>query len=112
MLAHVNLIIDLINDRANKIPSVHDAMDDQGACSLSCDRRFLVVSRRICPHCGKSVSFKTFKAHKRLYYDSFHDKWLTVASPDESCYSEEPPTSFGVSAGIDTDEAPTNYYGK
>ena len=36
------------------------------------------VSRRICPHCNKSVSFKTYKAHRRLFYDWANDVWQTL----------------------------------
>ena len=42
------------------------------------------VERRHCPHCGKYLSFKTFKAHKRLYYDPNGSTWegeLTKESP-------------------------------
>ena len=31
-------------------------------------RPTLKVNRRYCPHCDRLVSFKTFKAHKRLHH--------------------------------------------
>lgn len=31
--------------------------------------------RRLCPHCDESVSVKTYKAHRRIYYDPVSDKW-------------------------------------
>ena len=27
------------------------------------------TDRKLCPHCGEVVALKTFKLHKRLYYD-------------------------------------------
>ena len=36
----------------------------------------LCSSRRFCPHCSESLSLKTFKTHKRLYYDEDADKWI------------------------------------
>ena len=42
------------------------------------------VERRHCPHCGKYLSFKTYKVHKRLYYDPNASTWegeLTKESP-------------------------------
>lgn len=52
------------------------------------------VDRRVCPHCDKSVSYKTYKAHKRLYYDAFGDTWTRTTSERENSdvvESESPP---------------------
>lgn len=79
------------------------------------------VSRRICPHCSKSVSFKTYKAHRRLFYDSSEDQWLLLASEGtgeapSSTSEEEPPRSFGEilcgqdSHGSHMDSAPSQNY--
>lgn len=32
--------------------------------------------QRICPHCSEIVSYKTFRSHKRLYYDRDSGTWL------------------------------------
>ena len=40
-----------------------DCTTTQSSCS----------SRRFCPHCSESLSLKTFKTHKRLYYDEDAD---------------------------------------
>jgi hypothetical protein len=32
--------------------------------------------RRTCPHCGKSLSFKSFKIHERLYYNPVDAVWI------------------------------------
>ena len=37
----------------------------------------LVEERRKCPHCNQNLSLKTFKAHKRCYYDRVNHTWLT-----------------------------------
>lgn len=34
-------------------------------------------TRSLCPHCGQLLSLKTFKAHKRMYYDSSSNTWLS-----------------------------------
>lgn len=65
--------------------------------------------RRVCPHCDESVSLKTYKAHRRMYYDPIGDKWshqqafkeqlLSSDSDDNGCHadlaSESPPHSIG-----------------
>ena len=63
-------------------------------------------------------TFKTFKAHKRLYYDSARDHWFTSVrvpesqSEEESTTDEAPPTSFGHKGfSASTDKAPSfSYY--
>lgn len=57
----------------------------------------LVVERRRCPHCNQNLSLKTYKAHKRRYYDRVNDIWLTKTAkeqPDnfESSDTESPPS--------------------
>lgn len=34
------------------------------------------MKRRFCPHCQEMLSFKTYKFHKRLYYDKVEYTWL------------------------------------
>ena len=51
-----------------------------------------LTSRRYCPHCKKSLSIKTYKAHKRLFYIASTKSWHhpdvmnnicdTVSEPD------------------------------
>lgn len=73
-----------------------------------------VTSRRVCPHCLKSVSFKTYKAHRRLYYDSSKDEWFTDTSRlDLHEDDHDQPISFGEIPGdmeTDMDAAPSLYY--
>lgn len=33
------------------------------------------VNSRNCPHCNKTLSYKTFKAHKRRYFDRITSEW-------------------------------------
>lgn len=91
-------------------------------------RRILKVDRRICPHCDKNVSFKTYRLHKRLYYNSSLGTWITVDSPGGSAEDEDkltetqasasPPRSTGIlnpdddSTIFDYSEPPCADYGK
>lgn len=38
------------------------------------------VGRILCPHCDQLLTIKTFKAHKRKFYDSREKSWLTKRS--------------------------------
>ena len=33
------------------------------------------LTHKRCPHCGKNLNLKTFKEHRRLYYDSNKRSW-------------------------------------
>ena len=82
--------------------------------------RVVRTSRRLCPHCNQSVSFKTFKAHRRLYYDSAHDQWLGKADDSTRASStiemsvdcDLPPTSFGENSMEldDSNDTPSHHY--
>lgn len=50
-------------------------MDD--LCNQIESQQKLAVERRKCPHCNQNLSLKTFKAHKRRYYDRVNHTWLT-----------------------------------
>ncbi len=48
-------------------------------------RRIVRVDRRHCLHCDRSVSIKTYKAHKRLYFNSSSRNWsVRLRSTNES----------------------------
>ena len=34
------------------------------------------VTHKVCPHCKKELNLKTYKDHKRLYYDISSNTWL------------------------------------
>ena len=36
----------------------------------------LKLSERFCPHCKQVLSFKTFQAHKRIYYNAETGDWI------------------------------------
>ena len=38
------------------------------------------LDRRTCPHCDRCVSYKTYRARKRLYYDAFGDSWTRLSA--------------------------------
>lgn len=89
--------------------------------NLSGERRIVHTSRRLCPHCNRSVSFKTFKAHRRLYYDPARDRWvargqadnLTASSARETPADHDmPPSSFGENSMEldDSNDAPNDHY--
>ena len=55
-------------------------------------RKILRVERRTCPHCDSLVSLKTYKAHKRRYFDSVSETWLTTRTIyDGQDNAETPP---------------------
>ena len=47
----------------------------------------LRLDQRYCPHCSQTVSYKTYRAHKRLYYDENAGVWLS----NPSLLHEPPP---------------------
>lgn len=40
--------------------------------------------RRTCPHCSRSVSFKTYKIHQRLFYNPAVDVWSKSSLPADN----------------------------
>ena len=76
-------------------------------------REIVGVNRRHCPHCDRSVSIKTYKAHKRLYFQSLTGDWSTCTmesatmpqgtmTGDEE--SDSPPISLGRASPISNDD--------
>ena len=55
----------------------NDNSDDEVDGNVA--RKKVKISQRYCPRCNKILSYKTFKAHKRLYYDPVQSAWYTVA---------------------------------
>ena len=39
-------------------------------------RRQLRPDQRVCPHCDQIVSYKTFRMHKRLYFNVENKRWF------------------------------------
>jgi len=44
--------------------------------SMENQQKVLVVDRRWCEHCDQGLSLKTYKAHRRLYYNQEREEWL------------------------------------
>lgn len=75
-------------------------------------RRIRRVNWRYCPHCERSVSVKTFKTHKRLYFNSVTNNWCVriermsdlpeVGSGNED--SDSPPGSVGHMSTFSNDD--------
>ena len=74
--------------------------------SIEGERRIHKVDRRLCPHCDKNVSYKTYKSHKRLYFNTTSGAWINRdddrlsdheldLSLGESMDAESPPESPG-----------------
>lgn len=65
------------------------------------------VERRYCPHCNKNPSLKTFKAHKRLYFNVQQDTWVHLAeiegSADVGIHSSKERSSSPPQSEIDTE---------
>ena len=80
----------------------------------------LRTDRRFCPHCSKSLSLKTFKAHKRRFYNSQSEVWYksqwmsetqSLASSSSSSLEDlelySPPDAIGESEeDLDDSESP------
>ena len=52
----------------------------------------LRVSPLFCGHCEELLSLKTFRRHRKLYYNSETDEWITKARLNPSkhdCVSED-----------------------
>ena len=81
--------------------------NSEGMESIEGERRIHKVNRRLCPHCDKNVSYKTYKSHKRLYFDTTSGAWIinrddnNLSNPhefpdlSESMDAESPPGSPG-----------------
>lgn len=74
------------------------------AYAVSFIKRSIMDRRRLCPHCDESVSLKTYKAHRRMYYDSSNDRWsyrqrfeehISSSDSDNGMASESPPHTIG-----------------
>ena len=64
---------------------------------MSTSRKILRVERRTCPHCDCLLSLKTFKTHKRRYFDAISGRWLKAideltedSEPEPPCLHPEP----------------------
>lgn len=42
--------------------------------------RVSAATHRICPHCDKELNLKTYRAHRKLYFDSQSRSWLIAST--------------------------------
>lgn len=56
----------------------------------------LRTDQRFCPHCNNLLSYKTYRAHKRLYYNETEETWYHVSQQEGTCDIEEGPPSEHV----------------
>ena len=98
-------------------------MSQDRACTMDItpstdkQRDCIQVRRRLCPHCDQNVSLKTFKHHRRLYYDSISDRWLekgdnlATSTSEMPADHDTPPTSFGEKSDDSSHcDAPSHHY--
>ena len=81
------------------------------------ERRIRKVDRRFCPHCGKNVSYKTYKSHKRLYFNPTSSTWISRDGDrtSEEMNADSPPGSPGhvqLDPDVQEDEPPCTNYGE
>lgn len=97
------------------------------------------LNQRNCPHCHELLSYKTYRAHKRLYFDFDSGEWYTsgtileqegardtrdssasLSEPDDSSFTAEnvgdiqetPPHSEPALSGSSEDEHPESEPGQ
>lgn len=84
-------------------------------------RRVLVVDRRWCEHCGESLSFKTCKKHKKLYYNKETQKWVKKGEVTQagkglkntkSHDTESPPSLSGDEMELDNQQISPPFFRK
>ena len=66
-------------------------------------------SQRFCPHCNEILSYKTYRAHKRLYFDSDNDIWFREPQEDteyDSKSDDEPDCGRDHSSSPSFDSLP------
>ncbi len=76
------------------------------------------VSQRNCPHCNEIISYKTYRRHKRLFYNSTTNSWfglftMSPITPEASenldvqeVEDELPPLDFGTELMLPHEESP------
>ena len=62
-------------------------------------RKRMMRTHKICPHCNKEINIKTFKDHKRLYYNEVSKTWIvqsvskrTISYESDSSECSLPPS--------------------
>lgn len=60
----------------------------------------LKISERECPHCDQVLSFKTYQAHKRIFYNAMTGDWIKKGNNIHDSASDDD------NGSTDTDSVP------
>ena len=89
---------------------------------LKNERKTLRISRRFCPHCQQTLSYKTYRIHKRMHYDVARSMWHKQdnESPLPSVFPQDlelsppqvisPPAVVTPVQGYSLIESPPNFH--
>ena len=67
------------------------------------------VGKRYCPHCRETLSYKTYRAHRRRYFDTHHSVWQEQLR-SRQCFESSPPslTSSPLDQSVDASVSPVS----
>lgn len=71
------------------------------------ERRIIKVDRRYCPHCQSYLSIKTFKAHRRLFFNEDTTSWSVQENDTEEENFSSPPRAVSYEDLIPCDDDST-----
>ena len=89
---------------------------------LKNERKTLRISRRFCPHCQQTLSYKTYRIHRRMHYDVARSMWHKQdnESPLPSVFPQDlelsppqvilPPAVVTPVQGYSLIESPPNFH--
>ena len=75
-------------------------------------RKTLKVDRRHCPHCDELVSIKTYKVHKRQYYDADSGHWNPAAGQHSDSAMELAENQLHCETPPELEEEDDHYSGR
>ena len=62
------------------------------------------LTHRVCPHCNREINIKTYRDHRRLYFNEMSKSWL-VAPASCSTMSDDQVSSSGSSIFSESDSS-------
>ena len=69
------------------------------------ERKFVKVGKRYCPHCGETISYKTYRAHRRRYFDTHRSVWQEQTR-SRQCIDLTPPGTSSSPPSMDVSASP------